>query len=75
MTYLMNTNGVWEASKKTLIFIVGLHKEVEVLLGLERKSQTKHTRKLCVRKSVTLNLDKKVKTRGGNNTQIRNGHR
>lgn len=33
----MNTNGVWEASKKTLIFIVGLHKEVEVLPGLEKK--------------------------------------
>lgn len=32
--YLMDSNGVWEASKKTLIFIVGLHEEVKVLLRL-----------------------------------------
>lgn len=33
----MDSNGVWEASKQTLIFIVGLHEEVEVLLGLQRE--------------------------------------
>lgn len=60
--YLVNTNGVWEASKKTLIFIVGLHKEVEVLLGLEneqiktqgRKSGAKFgTKKAYVGKETT----------------------
>lgn len=30
----MDPDGVWEASKKTLVFIVGLHEEVEVFPGL-----------------------------------------
>lgn len=28
--YLMDSNGVWEASEEPLVFIVGLHEEVEV---------------------------------------------
>lgn len=38
--YLMNSDGVWEAAKKTLVLIVCLHEEVKVFLGLwmEKKS-------------------------------------
>lgn len=43
--YLMDPNGVREAPQKTLIFIVGLHEEVEVFPGLYRE-QTQETRKI-----------------------------
>lgn len=36
MTHLMNADGVWEASEKTLILIVRLHEEVKVFLWLQR---------------------------------------
>lgn len=35
--YLMNANGVWEASQKTLILIVGLHEEVKIFPWLQSK--------------------------------------
>lgn len=35
----MDRNGVWEASEKTFVFIVGLHEEVEVFLGLKINKQ------------------------------------
>lgn len=41
----MDPNGVREAPQKTLIFIVGLHEEVEVFPGLYRE-QTQETRKI-----------------------------
>lgn len=37
----MDPNGVWEASEKTFVFIVGLHEEVEVFFGLEKKEAKK----------------------------------
>ncbi len=43
--YLMDSDGVREASKKTLIFIVGLHKEVEVFLGLRREQRRRQKKK------------------------------
>lgn len=33
--HLMNADGVWEASEKTLVLIVGLHEEVKVFLWLQ----------------------------------------
>lgn len=49
----MNTNCVWEASKKTFVFIVGLHKEVKVLLRLGREKRKGQIWKICHRKPVT----------------------
>lgn len=40
-TYLMDPNGVWEASEKTFVFIVGLHEEVEVFFGLKNSKKTR----------------------------------
>ena len=37
--YLMDSNGVRETSKKTLVFIVGLHEEVEVFPRLEKEQK------------------------------------
>lgn len=38
--YLMDPNGIWEASKKTLIFIIGLHEEVKIFPRLKKKRKT-----------------------------------
>lgn len=35
----MDSDGVREASKKTLVFIVCLHEEVEVFLGLQKEKR------------------------------------
>lgn len=40
LMHLMNADGVWEASEKTLVLIVGLHEEVKVFLWLQGKRNT-----------------------------------
>lgn len=39
LTHLMDSDGVREASEKTLVFIVCLHEEVEVFLGLRKEKR------------------------------------
>lgn len=42
----MDPNGVWEASEKTFVFIVGLHEEMEVFFGLKNSTHKKKQEKI-----------------------------
>lgn len=46
LMYLMNADGVWEASQKTFILIVCLHQEVKVFLWLQWKKNAQGQKKL-----------------------------